>query len=88
MKFKDLEFSPRKDFNGIQAKVFFANKYGASIIQGEGTHGNENGLYELAVLTGSADDWHRCNSTPLTDGVVGRLSESEVTNWLQNIEAL
>jgi len=82
MKFNELKFVDMR--MGQQAKVEFPNGYGASIVQGPYSYGNEFGLYELAVLK----DGVLCYDTPITSDVVGHLSPDDVTALLQQIEAL
>jgi len=36
--FNHLKFKPRRG-DGVQARVFFANGYGASVVRGTGTYG-------------------------------------------------
>jgi hypothetical protein len=80
--FNDLKF--HSDGFMSRASVDFANGYGASVIIGRGSYGGEDGLYELAVMK----DGSLCYDTPITDDVVGRLSEQDVTELLARIEAL
>lgn len=88
MQFKDLEFGPREGLGGIQAVCIFPNGYGASVIQGFGSYGNERGLYELAVVNVVEGGWALCYSSPLTDDVFGNLTEDDVSHYLAEIEAL
>ena len=63
----------------------FANGRGASVVQGYGTYGASEGLWELAVL----DRHGRLDySTPVTDDVVGYLTPADVRRLLRQIEAL
>ena len=87
MTFDDLEFGPRK-VGGIQAKVFFSNGYGASVIKGYGSYGGSEGLYELAVLKIHEDGWDLCYDSGITEDVIGHLTEEEITDILEQIEAL
>jgi hypothetical protein len=89
MNFSQLTFKPRRSFpGGVQAKVFFANGYGASVICGPETYGNKDGLYELAVLRGTEADWKLCYDTPITDDVLGWQTEEDISDVLGKIEAL
>ena len=89
MTFDELDFSTRANkLSGKQAVVFFGNGYGASVIQGYGTYGGEEGLYELAVIWGSDADWDLCYDTEITEDVIGHLTESEITDLLKRIEEL
>lgn len=84
MKFSDLEFKSSEFTAGVQARVAFPNGYGASVIRGPYTYGGPEGLYELAVL----QDGKLCYSTPITEDVIGHLTEAQVMELLQQIEAL
>lgn len=89
MKFSDLKFGPRPiGPQGIQAKVFFENGYGASVVKFPGSYGYDSGLYELAVLKGTKRKWDLCYNTKITEDVLGHLSEDEVTKTLIKIEKL
>lgn len=92
MQFSDLDFVPHHlDPNGVKALVFFDNGYCASVIRVYHSYGQDEGLYELAVglKTGEGvDDWDLCYDTPITDDVIGHLTEERVTELLQQIEAL
>ena len=67
-----------------QWKITFPNGYGASIIRGAHTYGGQHRLFELAVLLGG----HLCYTTPITDDVIGHLTETEVGAILDKIEQL
>jgi len=70
---------------GEQAKYRFPNGYGASVIRGLYTYGGVSGLWEIAVLGPDGDlDY----STPVTNDVIGYLSDDEVQGVLDQIEAL
>lgn len=89
MKFEDLNFEKVeekcwRDIEFVQARVNFENGYGASVVKGYGTYGNEEGLYELAVT----HNGELCYDSGLTDDVVGWLMPDEITEWLEKIEKL
>ena len=86
MKFKDLVWKACN--GGVQSLVFFPNGYGASVVKHRFSYGNEDGLYELAVLEGNKEKWGLCYSTHITSDVLGHLSEQDVENTLEKIEAL
>lgn len=95
MNFTDLDFQPHGNYpdTGVQAKHFFANGYGVSVVQfttqfGSGSYGAEEGLYELAVLKGVEDDWYICYDTPITEDVLGHLTEEQITNLLSQVQSL
>ena len=65
-------------------KFAFRNGYGASVIRGPRTYGGEEGTWELAVLKQGSI----CDKTPITDDVIGGITDDEVIELLQRIEAL
>lgn len=81
--FADLQFQSNGTL-GERARIHFPNGYGASVIRGLYTYGGSEGLYELGVLCHD----HLTYDTPITDDVIGHLSEDDVTALLQRIEAL
>lgn len=62
------------DAGGIAYRIHYPNGYGASIIKSSSSYGGELDLWEVAVLK----DDELCYDTPLTDDVVGYLTEEEV----------
>jgi|SRR5687767_11196096 len=74
-----------------QAVYRFANGYGASVICGQFSYGGEAGLWELAVIWFQGEDNHEFSlvySTPITDDVLGWLSDEQVAEHLAAIAAL
>jgi hypothetical protein len=90
MKFFDLQFNPHKNYpdTGVQAKHFFDNGYGVSVVSFPGSYGFRDGLYESAVLKGTEEDWEICYDTVLTNDVLGYQSEEEVEVLLHDVENL
>jgi hypothetical protein len=84
MTFNDLTFLPSTYADGVHAIVTFDNGYGASIVKTDRSYGGKEGLYELAVLFDGLISY----DTPITNDVIGFLTEDEVTELLQKIEAL
>ena len=68
---------------GNQWKFTFPNGFGASVI--DDGYGAQGGLYELAVL---GPDGKITYDTPLTNDVLGYLTDGEVGEALDQIEAL
>ena len=67
----------------------FENNYGASVIKHFGSYGYEEDLFELAVLYWINDkEWTLSYNTPLTDDVIGHLTNEEVIELLQQIKKL
>ena len=85
VKFSDLQFGVHPAGHGKQARVAFENGYGASIVRFPGSYGFEEGLYEMAVLDRAG---RLTYTTPVTDDVLGHLSESAVEQHLHEIAAL
>jgi len=84
--FNDLDFNPM-DMGigiGIQARINFDNGYGASVIKSPYSYGGNQDLYELAVIKDNAI----CYDTPITDDVIGYLTEDDVTKYLGQIQEL
>ena len=72
--------------NGGTQRIYkFPNGYGASVIRHQGSYGFKNGLWELAVLDSSGD---LCYSTPITNDVIGHLTDEEVILKLNEIRGL
>ena len=70
---------------GGTIKIYkFSNGYGASVVNNSHSYGGEEGLWELAVLKGDAINY----DTPITDDVLGWLSDQDVENTLDQIQAL
>jgi hypothetical protein len=88
MNFSDLQFQPHSIGNGVQAKHFFDNGYGISVVRFNGSYGYEEGLYESAVLKGTEEDWNLCYDTWITSDVLGHQTEEEVVTLLQQIKDL
>ena len=63
----------------------FSNGYGASVICNEFSYGGDQGLKELAVLDSNRDI--TCD-TPITNDVIGYLSDSAVHHYLEKIQDL
>ena len=83
MNFKEL---PSNGINGgIQYKASFPNGYGASIVCHPFSYGNEEGLWELAVLN---KEGNICYDTPITNDVLGWLTDEDVNIILDQIAAL
>ena len=83
--FQELKFQDHTLVGRKQCIVQFPNGYGASIVQGEHTYGGKDGLYELAVF---GEDGHITYDTPITDDVIGYLTEQDVEHTLNKIKDL
>jgi len=84
--FEDLEFKDHPNgMGGVQAKIQFDNGFGASIVKTPFSYGGSKGLYELAVF---GKDGNIAYDTPVTNDVLGYLSEVKVTEILSKIQSL
>ena len=68
---------------GLQRRYQFQNGYGASVINHKGSYGYPE-KWELAVT----QDGDLCYTTPITDDVIGHLTEEQVLEKLEEIKAL
>lgn len=76
--------------SGIQHKYKFDNGYGASVVRAlfsffGGSYGADQGLWELAVI---GPDGDLAYDTPITNDVLGWLSDDQVAETLDAIAAL
>lgn len=89
---KDFKTLPSRSVNGGIQYVFRSeNGYGASIVQHSFSYGATGGLWELAVVRFNSDrqyDFDLCYDTPITNDVLGHLSEQEVNETILRIAAL
>lgn len=66
----------------------FENDYGASVIKHFGSYGYEKDLFELAVIFFDGENWKLTYNTPITDDVLGYLTNEEVLDILKRIKEL
>ena len=87
-KVSELFPNRKSHFNPIlgslSMRLFFENSYEGSVIIGPDTYGGSQGLFELAVYYKGEFDY----TTPITQDVVGHLTEDEVVDLLKQIEQL
>jgi hypothetical protein len=85
--FKDLPFFPVDDFFmvGKKARMHFDNGYGVSVVSHNYSYGGTRGLYEVAVL--DSED-NLTYDTPVTNDVIGYLSEEEVSDVMKQVQEL
>lgn len=83
--FNDLEFNDLPDLGGIYCRIQFENGYGVSVIKHKYSYGGPDGLYELAILDSDGEITY---DTPITDDVIGYLTEEGVTALLTEIQLL
>ena len=81
--FKDLVFKPHSIGRGQHAVLEFDNGYGVSVLLGDLFYSNGIDTYELAVLANDCV----CYDTPITDDVVGHITEDEVTEIMEKLQS-
>ena len=85
----NLDWKPHPVSAGNKiARFFFPNGYGASIIFGATFYSNGIDTYELGVIKGDENNWSLTYDTPITDDVLGYLTEAEVLKTLNEIGRL
>jgi hypothetical protein len=70
---------------GKKARMHFDNGYGVSVVSHSHSYGGRDGLYEIAVL--DSDD-KLTYDTPVTNDVIGYLSEEDVTDVMKQVQEL
>jgi hypothetical protein len=92
MKFSDLTFNSldKRSYglNGVYTKVWFPNGYGVSIVRHNFSYGHRSGLYEMAIITGNDDNFELKYDTPITDDVLGYLTEADVEDYMEQVSKL
>lgn len=91
MKIPIIEKAHAVDSSGIHKIYRFENGYGASVVRFNYSYGGNSGLWELAVIKfedESNNSWSLDYETPVTGDVIGYLTEEQVEQYLEQIEAL
>jgi len=83
MKFNEIKFDGGEYLS--RAVVPFENGYKASIVIGPYTYGGKKGLFEIAILDDKGEVTY---NTPITNDVIGHLTEQGVEEVLQQISEL
>lgn len=84
--FTDLNFRTHPNqFGGVQAVMEFDNGYGVSVVRTPHSYGGDKGLYEMAVLDKTGNITY---DTPITNDVLGYLTEDEVTEYMIEVQKL
>jgi hypothetical protein len=65
--------------------MHFDNGYGVSVVSHSYSYGGRDGLYEIAVL--DSDD-NLTYDTPVTNDVIGYLTEEDVTDVMKQVQEL
>ena len=87
-KFQDLPFFPINDapfMVGKKARMHFDNGYGVSVVSHSYSYGGRDGLYEVAVLDSNDELTY---DTPVTNDVIGYLTEEEVSRVMKEVQTL
>ena len=84
--FNDIKFksNPMGDDFGIVSRTQFDNGYEVSVVKSPHSYGGDKGLYELAIFK----DDEICYDTPITNDVLGYLTDKDVTEVLIKIQQL
>ena len=78
------KFTESNRFGGIQYLADFDNKYSISIIKHSGSYGREEDKWEIAVL----HNGELCYDSPVTDDVIGWLTDEEVIEYFFKVKFL
>jgi len=86
-KFEDLDFIKLDDgfMKGVKCRMTFENGYGVSVVSHTYSYGGKDGLFEIAVLD---KDGNLTYDTPVTNDVIGYLTEEDVTDVLKQVQEL
>lgn len=87
-KFEDLEFELINDapfMVGKKSRMHFDNGYGVSVVSHSYSYGGRDGLYEVAVLDKNGELTY---DTPVTNDVIGYLTEEDVTDVMKQVQSL
>jgi hypothetical protein len=87
-RFEDLEFDSVNDapfMVGKKSRMTFENGYGVSVVSHTYSYGGKDGLFEIAVLDKDGDLTY---DTPVTNDVIGYLTEEDVTDVMKQVQEL
>ena len=73
---------------GVQHLFRFGNDFGASVVRHDGSYGNRNGegLWEIALIQYSGDEWDFVYEREMFSDVIGWQNEEEIeeiVNWIR-----
>ena len=72
--------------NGMQLVFKFDNYYGLSIVCHSFSYGNDDALFEVAVIEFESDDtWNLTYDTDITDDVLGEQSKEDVLSLIERV---
>ena len=86
-----IDIFRQKLIDGVQYLFKFENGYGASVVKHWCSYGYREDLWELGVLYFESENpvkYHLSYNTPITDDVIGYLTDEEVRELLGRIKAL
>ena len=86
--FQDLEFEQINDapfMVGKRSRMHFDNGFGVSVVSHTYSYGGKNGLFEIAFLD---KDGNLTYDTPVTNDVIGYLTEEDVTDVMKQVQEL
>lgn len=85
----DISKKLNRDSFNYQWIFKFENGYGASVIKSWGSFGFDEDLFELGVIEFHGEGVHNLTyDTPITDDVIGYLTNDEVLEYLEKIKNL
>lgn len=77
LKESSVKYEEGKRLGGFYYYVEFQNGYGIDIAKHNGTYGREEDKWEIAVMK----DGDCCYDTPITDDVIGWLTDAEALHY-------
>lgn len=86
-KFEDLKFEKLNysTLGGASSRMIFDNGFGISVVSHSMSYGGDSGLFEAAVLDSNGNLTYE---TPVTNDVIGWLSEKGVSEIMEKIQKL
>lgn len=67
--------------NGIKYRIYYANRYGVSLIKTDYSHGGDQELWEMAVLK----DDKLCFDTHIASRTIGFLTEEDIISLCKKV---
>lgn len=81
-------YTTREHLGGDSLVMLFPNNYGVSVIRNPYSYGGPEGLWELAVIKGTPEEWQITYDTPIASDVIGHLTEGEVEEYARQVAKL
>lgn len=79
---KKYRFENKSNSLTKRLRIYVNKQYSLSVIQGLYTYGNDEGLYEVAVMNNDCLDY----DTPITDDVIGYCTKEDVLKYLNQLD--